>query len=308
LTKVYKELLSWYEKFGRHELPWRKTKNIYHVYLSEVMLQQTQVSRVEEHFYPHFLKKYPTLQSFANASLDEVLSDWSGLGYYSRARNLHKSAQLCSKEGIPTSFNELQRLPGVGRYTASAVCSFALGQQVAVVDTNITRVLKRYFALTDEKLILKYAEDFLNTKEPTKHNLALMDLGSLVCTPTNPKCKECPLTCTCKGKNEPEVYTQKKKTQYEKLELFLGVCLKENKLALVKSNENLYKGLLVLPFCEPNEQKLLGSFKHSYTKYKITVSLYSVEKVDEVVYWLSYEELLSAPISSMTKKALKFIK
>lgn len=272
------------------------------------MLQQTQVSRVQEHFYPHFLKKYPTLQSFANASLDEVLSDWSGLGYYSRARNLHKSAQLCSGEGIPTSMRELQELPGVGRYTASAVCSFALGQKVAVVDTNITRVLKRYFALNDEKQVLRYAEDFLNTKEPTKHNLALMDLGSLVCTPTNPTCKECPLVFTCKGKNEPEVYTQKKKKRYEKLELFLGVCLKENKLALVKSKENLYKGLLVLPFCEPDEQKFLGSFKHSYTKYKITVSLYSVEKVDEASHWLNYEELLSAPISSMTKKALKFIK
>ena len=272
------------------------------------MLQQTQVSRVQEHFYPHFLKKYPTLQSFAKASLDEVLSDWSGLGYYSRARNLHKSAQLCSQDGIPTSMKELQKLPGVGRYTASAVCSFALGQKVVVIDTNITRVLKRYFALTDEKQILYHAEDFLNIKEPTKHNLALMDLGSLVCTPTNPTCKECPLSLTCKGKNEPEVYTKKKKTQYEKLELFLGVCLKDNKLALVKSNENLYKGLLVLPSCEPNEQKLLGSFKHSYTKYKITVSLYSVEQVDEATHWLSYEELLSAPISSMTQKAIKLIR
>lgn len=131
MKNAHQNLIIWYEKHGRHELPWRKTKDIYHVYLSEVMLQQTQVSRVEEHYYPHFLKKYPTIQSLANATLDEVLSDWSGLGYYSRARNLHKSAQLCSSEGIPSSMEILQTLPGVGRYTASAVCSFALGQSVS---------------------------------------------------------------------------------------------------------------------------------------------------------------------------------
>lgn len=302
------DLLAWYEKQGRHELPWRQVSDVYHVYLSEVMLQQTQVSRVREHFYPYFLKKYPTLQDLANASLDEVLASWSGLGYYSRARNLHKTAQLCAKEGLPHDFNALLKLPGVGKYTASAVCSFALHQDIAVVDTNIARVLKRYFAIENasDAQVWQKANEFLNHANPTAHNLALMDLGSLICTPT-PTCKECPLAFTCKGKDEPQKYAQTKKTKYENLELYLGVCVRDKKLALIKSEEKLYKGLYILPSAEPLEENLLGSFKHSYTKYRITVFLYKVQDISSKVEWFSYEELLQAPISSLTKKSLEFI-
>lgn len=198
------------------------------------MLQQTQVSRVQEHFYPFFLKKYPTIQDLANASIDDIMASWSGLGYYSRARNLHKSAKLCKEHGLPQNMKELQTLFGVGKYTASAICSFGYHQKVPVVDTNISRVLKRYFALEDDKTIWKVAEQFLNTDEPTKHNLALMDLGSLVCTPKNPTCKECPLEFTCKGKHEPERFTCKKKTQYESLELFFRSLHKKQYNSLAK--------------------------------------------------------------------------
>jgi A/G-specific adenine glycosylase len=308
IKKIHKNLLLWYKKNARHELPWRQTDDMYHIYLSEVMLQQTQTSRVKEHFYPYFLEKYPRLEDLARASLDEVLASWSGLGYYSRARNLHKSVQLCAKNGLPHDFKELLKLPGVGKYTASAVCSFALHQDIAVVDTNIARVLKRYFALehASDTQVWQKADEFLNHKNPTEHNLALMDLGSLICTP-NPTCKECPLELTCKGKENPLEYAKTKKTVYESLELSLGVCLQEKKLALIKSEKKLYKGLLVLPSCEPDEEKFIGNFKHSYTKYRINVSLYKVEKVSEKALWYSYEELLQAPISSMTKKALEFI-
>lgn len=307
MATVQQSLLEWFEKHGRHELPWRQTRDIYKVYLSEVMLQQTQVSRVKEHYYPLFLEKYPSLEDLATANLDEVLSDWSGLGYYTRARNLHACAQLCAKNGLPQQMEELQKLPGLGRYTASAVCSFALEQKVAVVDTNIKRVLKRYFALLDEKELQKRAEEFLNTSHPRAHNLALMDLGSLVCTPKNPTCKACPLMLTCKGKDDPLTYSTTKKTQYENLELFLGVCIKEDKIALVKSEEKLYKGLYILPSIEPIEERFIASFKHSYTKYRISVSLYKTTQIPEKSKWFSYENLLQAPISSMTKKALKFL-
>lgn len=302
-------LLKWYKKCGRHELPWRKTRNMYHVYLSEVMLQQTQVSRVKEHFYPQFLEKYPTLQVLAKADIDDVLAQWSGLGYYSRARNLHKTAELCAIQSLPTKMEELQKLPGIGRYTASAICSFALDQNVTVVDTNIKRVLRRYFAKEEasETYILEKAEEFLNTKKPRAHNLALMDLGSLVCTPSNPQCKECPLSFTCKGKNEPDLYNKKKKIVYEDMELFLGVCIKANKIALQKSQQNLYKGLLVLPEIEPIEEEFIGSFKHSYTKYKLSVNLYKTQNEPEKSIWLGLEKVDSAPISSMVKKALKII-
>jgi len=300
-------LLDWYESFGRHALPWRNTDDIYHVYVSEIMLQQTQVNRVRDEYYPKFLERFPTLEVLADASLDEVFSLWSGLGYYSRARNLHKTAQLCAN-ALPSEQKELMKLPGIGQYTASAICSFGYGQNVAVVDTNIGRVIKRYFALldTNEKEVWEYARGFVNAADARAHNLALMDLGSLVCLPKNPKCEECPLRLECQAKEEPELYSQKKKQEYESLELFYGVMIKANKIALKVSEEKLYKGMLVLPNVEPLEENLIGSFKHSYTKYRLSVNLYKIDEVSEEITWIDLDTFDSAPISSLTKKASKF--
>ena len=308
LRSLHVRLLRWFEKHGRHALPWRETRNVYHVLVSEIMLQQTQANRVAEHFYPQFLQNYPSLEHLAKAPLESVLGSWSGLGYYSRARNLHKLAQICAHDGLPNNMEALQKLPGIGRYTASAICSFAHEQAVSVVDTNIKRVLKRHFALEDEKELQKHADGFLNHQDPRSHNLALMDLGSLVCTPKNPTCKDCPLSLTCKGQHAPERFTCKKKIEYENLELFLGVHVKQNKLALIKSNENLYRGLYVLPHVEPMEENCIGSFKHSYTKYRIKVNLYKIDFLPQNSRNFGYEELQEAPISTLTKKALEFIK
>lgn len=271
------------------------------------MLQQTQVSRVESLFYPAFLEKFPTLEALANASQDEVLSSWSGLGYYSRARNLQKSAQIV-KNALPQTQEELLKLPGIGRYTASAICSFGLGQAIPVVDTNIARVIKRYFGLLDAKEsgVWQKATAFLNANSPREHNLALMDLGSLLCLPKNPKCALCPLQTQCQGQNAPELYTQSKKTIYIEQELFYGVCVKENKIALETSKEKMYKEMLILPTVDPIEENFLGSFKHSYTKYRLTINLYSIENPPQKVSWIKLSELKNAPISSLTKKAQKF--
>lgn len=306
MKSIHSALLDWYEHNGRHELPWRNTKNLYHVYVSEIMLQQTQVSRVEEYFYPNFLHYYPTIQDLANANLDEVLSNWSGLGYYSRARNLHKTAQICSQSGLPKDQKELEKLPGIGRYTASAICSFALKQSVAVVDTNIARVIKRFFALQNpkEQIVWDAALQLLNHTDPTHHNLALMDLGSQVCTPKNPQCTLCPLEKSCLGKDDPQSYTQTKKTQYENMELFYGLWIKENKIALLRSNNKLYHGMLELPTVDPIEENFIGAFKHSYTKYRLDVKLYSIDEFLQEVIWVELDEIDQAPISALTKKAL----
>ena len=303
----HKRLLQWYETYGRHELPWRNTDNIYHIYLSEIMLQQTQVNRVRDEYYPQFLAKFPTLKALANASQDEVLSAWSGLGYYSRARNLQKTAQSVVIE-LPKTQEELIKLPGIGRYTASAICSFGHHQNIPVVDTNIARVIKRTFALLNPKETTLWlsAKEFVNAKDPRHHNLALMDLGSLVCLPKNPKCEECPLEKECLGKNEPELYTQTKKKEYESLELFYGVYIKENKIALQISKERMYKDMLILPTVEPIEENFIGEFKHSYTKYRLSVKLYEVEEFMGEVVWVDLDKLENAPISSLTKKAQKF--
>lgn len=306
---MQKKLLKWYETFGRHDLPWRKTDNIYHIYLSEIMLQQTQVSRVEEEYYPQFLAKFPTLQSLAQAQLSEVLASWSGLGYYSRARNLHATAKIVS-EGFPRDLKELVKLPGIGRYTASAICSFGYQQNVPVVDTNIARVIKRVFALLDpiEKEVWEKAELLLNPKAPREHNLALMDLGSMICVPKKPKCKECPLAFMCEGKTEPELYTKVKKKEYEAMNLFYGLIVKEEKIALKLSQGPMYKNMLELPNVEPIEENLIGVYTHSYTKYRLSVHLYEVQEVSEDLEWFDLDDIHSAPISSLTKKALRFIK
>ena len=302
-------LLQWYKTHGRHELPWRKTNNLYHIYLSEVMLQQTQVERVKNEYYPQFLEQFPTLKTLANAPLDAVLGAWSGLGYYRRAKNLHAAAKAC--EGVlPTTYKELLALPGIGAYTASAICSFGLHQAVPVVDTNIARVLKRHFALlgASEKKVWSTAEAFLNTQESRAHNLALMDLGSMVCLPKNPKCNICPLASTCQGKEDAHLYTKTAKKESIAMDLFFGVCIQNGKIALHPSKENMYKDMLVLPSTDPIEEHFIGSFKHAYTKYRLTVHLYKVEEVkDEDIVWLALEDLENAPISSLTKKAISKI-
>jgi A/G-specific adenine glycosylase len=302
-------LLAWYKTFGRHELPWRNTNDVYHIYISEIMLQQTQVKRVMEEYYPQFFSKFPTLQALANAKEEDVLAAWSGLGYYSRARNLLATAKLTCKN-FPTSQKELIKLPGIGRYTASAICSFAYHQNVAVVDTNIERVIKRYFGLLNENIdiVWKKAKEFVNIQNPTLHNQAIMDLGSLICLPQNPRCSECPLNTSCLGKNEPELYTQKRKTVYEAMELFYGIAFKNGKIGLKISKGPMYKGLLELPNVEPIEEDFLAEFKHSYTKYRLHVKLYHIEILEDEIDWFDMMELESAHISSLTRKALASLK
>jgi len=271
------------------------------------MLQQTQVNRVKEEYYPQFLAQFPTLKMLGDAPLEDVLAAWSGLGYYSRAKNLHQTAKR-SQEELPRSFEELLSLPGIGEYTASAVCCFGHNEAISVVDTNIARVLKRYFALLHVKAkeLHEYAKKLLNTLQPRSHNLALMDLGSIVCLPKTPKCEVCPLQRDCQGKEEAELYTQKKKTVYKSLELFHGICIKNDKIALTLTTGNMYKNMLELPSTDPIEENFLGSFKHAYTKYRLHVKLYRVQNCDNPV-WVDLHALDTAPVSSLTKKALSAV-
>lgn len=305
-----KKLLSWYKKNGRQDLPWRNTEDVYHIYVSEVMLQQTQVKRVAEQYYPQFLEKFPSLLALSQASLEEVFGMWSGLGYYRRAKNLHASALLCP-DRLPDDMKSLLQLPGIGRYTASAICSFGYNQKVSVVDTNIARVLARYFGVEDvkESLLWELADSFLNTKNPREHNLALMDLGAVVCLPKNPICQECPMSKDCKAVENPAKYYKKKSTVYEAKKLHFGIYVQDDTIAMKISKEGMYKDMLELPALDTSEHlKMLGSFKHSYTKYRLDVRLYHLNAVDEDVRWVSFAELENAPISSLTQKALKLYK
>ncbi len=306
---AHKKLLQWFEEHGRHDLPWRNTDDIYHIYLSEVMLQQTQVSRVMEEYYPKFLERFPTLSALADASLEEVLSLWSGLGYYSRAKNLHECAKIC-KDSLPEDFKALQKLPGIGRYTASAICSFGYNQPVPVVDTNIKRVIRRLFGLesTNDKVVWERAEAFLNTQYPKEHNLALMDLGSMVCTPKAPECEKCPLETFCQGKERAEsLTTPKKKKEYIAMELFFGINIQDGKVAMTPSNNGMYEGMLVFPQVDPIDEDFIGIYKHSYTKYRLTVKLYRSDIVPEDVVWVDLAGFLDGHYPSLVKKAAKYM-
>lgn len=210
----HERLHQWYGVHGRRDLPWRNTADAYAIYLSEVMLQQTQVKTVLERFYRPFLAKFPTLAALARAPQDEVLSAWQGLGYYSRAMNLHRAAKACP-EGLPGDVEGLLALPGVGRNTAHAVAAFGFRKPYAVMEANVRRVLCRIFAMEapSEAQLWERAGRLLDEDEPFDYNQAMMDVGAMVCTKRAPACGVCPANRICKGQDAPETYPAAKKAK-----------------------------------------------------------------------------------------------
>jgi A/G-specific adenine glycosylase len=198
-------LLNWYDQ-NAADLPWRRSRNPYGVWLSEIMLQQTQVETVKD-YYTRFLAAYPTVAHLAAAPLNDVLKLWEGLGYYSRARNLHRAAQMVVAEWqsyFPSSVEDLQKLPGIGRYTAGAISSIAFGEVAPVLDGNVIRVFARLTDLGEDvtqpnvqKRLWALAEEWLPTERPGDYNQALMELGRTVCKPRNPLCQSCPIREHC---------------------------------------------------------------------------------------------------------------
>lgn len=205
-ARFSRALRTWFRKHGR-ALPWRDTRDPYRVLVSEAMLQQTQVSRVV-HYYDRFLDRFPTLEALATARPGRVRESWEGLGYYARARNLQALArQVASRGGLPAEPDALRALPGVGRYTAGAVASFAFERRAALVDTNVARVLRRVFApradfatARGQQRLWAIAERILprTGKATWTHNQAIMELGALVCTARVARCGECPVAAMCR--------------------------------------------------------------------------------------------------------------
>lgn len=199
-------ILNWFERYGRKLLPWQQNKTVYRVWVSEIMLQQTQVNTVIPYF-ERFMLQFPNLLALANASEDEVLHLWAGLGYYSRARNLHKTAQIIRDNFngcFPNSYQHLQSLPGIGRSTAGAILSIAFNQPAAILDGNVKRVLARFHGIlkpiqekATENELWKLAENYISLQHPAKHSQAMMDLGATVCVRNNPNCNLCPLSEYC---------------------------------------------------------------------------------------------------------------
>ena len=205
ISQFQKKLLKWFI-INQRKLPWRATKNPYHIWIAEVMLQQTQVRKVLQ-YYQKFIDQFPDLDSLANADLQQILKAWEGMGYYARARNLHNAAHilLTEKGGIiPDTYHDFKKLPGAGEYITAAVLSQTFNAPYAVVDGNVKRVLSRVFLidapvnLSSSKVIFKeHANLLLDQSKPGNFNQAIMELGAIICRPKNPKCQECPITCFC---------------------------------------------------------------------------------------------------------------
>jgi A/G-specific adenine glycosylase len=198
-----RKLVQWQRRAGRHGLPWQGTRDPYRVWLSEIMLQQTQVAAVVP-YYERFLARFPDVEALARAPEDAVLRLWSGLGYYARARNLHKAARTVATMGrFPDTVEGLEALPGVGRSTAGAVAAFAFGRRAAILDGNVKRVLARRFGGPDNLWAL--AESLLPTTDIETYTQALMDLGATVCTRARPDCAGCPVAADCIARREGRI-------------------------------------------------------------------------------------------------------
>lgn len=213
-------LVAWQQAHGRHALPWQNTRDPYRVWLSEIMLQQTQVATVMA-YYERFLQRFPDVAALAAAPLDDVLALWSGLGYYSRARNLHRCAQVVVGEhggAFPRSSEALAELPGIGRSTAAAIAAFCFGERSAILDGNVKRVLTRVLGFdadlavaTHERTLWRHAQDLLPDRQVEAYTQGLMDLGATVCTQRRPACEACPWRgpCVALAAGRPEAFPVK---------------------------------------------------------------------------------------------------
>ncbi|PUE30864.1 A/G-specific adenine glycosylase [Limnohabitans sp. Jir61] len=264
-------VVAWQKKHGRHDLPWQNTQDPYAVWLSEIMLQQTQVVTVREYF-ARFMARFPTVADLAAAHQDEVLGLWSGLGYYSRARNMHRAAQdvVALHGGVfPRDSETLQTLPGIGRSTAAAVASLCFGEPIAILDGNVKRVLTRYLGFKDdlastkvEKALWAIAQTMLpqcDVKNAMpRYTQGVMDLGATVCTPKKPQCAQCPVAdaCVAKDEGQPEAYpvkTRKLKRTSEQLWLLHAVTSNGDVWLMQRPQTGVWAGLYCLPVFESFE-------------------------------------------------------
>lgn len=257
-------LIEWYEAH-RRDLPWRGISDPYRVWISEVILQQTRVSQGYD-YYCRFVEHFPDVASLAAAPADEVMRYWQGLGYYSRARNLHRAARSMAGGTFPTTYEGVRALPGVGPYTAAAICSLAYSMPMAVVDGNVYRVLARYLGIDvpidstqGRKLFMQIAQELLDPARPALHNQAMMDLGATICTPRRPLCADCPLATSClalaEGREAQLPVKQQRTALRHRYLNYIVVRMGDDSLLLRRRNENdIWQGLYELPLVEADHE------------------------------------------------------
>jgi A/G-specific adenine glycosylase len=317
-----RRLLAWYER-NRRDLPWRRTADPYCIWLSEIMLQQTRAQAVIP-YYHSFLARFPTVAALAAASEATVLTAWSGLGYYSRARNLRAAAQQIARAGkFPREYEAIRELAGVGDYTAAAVASIAFGLPHAVLDGNVMRVLARLLNEAGEiasartkRRLREEADRLLDRAQPGLFNQALMELGATVCVPRAPKCGECPLAAECQGRRmgtAAELPVKLRKQEPVEIEAAVTVVIRAGRVLLWQRGEDAGRmaGFWELP--EPSQlpgwrhRRTIGKFHHTIThhRYTVAVTTGSVSQVPGKYRWMPRARLQQVPLSTVARKALR---
>jgi A/G-specific adenine glycosylase len=305
--KFSHEIAIWYD-LNQRDLPWRCTKKPYLIWLSEIILQQTRVAQGMDYFLK-FQRNYPSIKDLATAKEDQILKDWQGLGYYSRARNLHHTAKYIHFElagHFPTSFEEIKKLKGVGDYTAAAIASFAYQLPHAVVDGNVYRVLSRYFGIETpidtsigKKEFQKLANSVLDSTKPDVHNQSIMEFGALQCVPKNPDCANCPIQSSCYA-NEHNKATllpikQGKTRQRKRFFNYLIIEYKESVFIKKREGKGIWQNLFDFPLIE-SEQELQVKELINQADFKILFSdtKYNLNHVSETRKHVLSHQILMA--------------
>lgn len=331
-----RSILDWYDA-GHRNLPWRRTKDPYGIWISEIMLQQTRAETVVS-YYERFLEKYPSVQELADAEEAELLKAWEGLGYYSRARSLQKAAKVIASEHggqLPASVEALRALPGIGDYTSGAIASIAFGIPAAAVDGNVERVLCRYYAIEDEvgtpavrRKVFDLAQALVPHDRPGAFANAMMEMGATLCTPRNPACLICPVRESCAGhaKGIADKLPNKKKKKPQRVEkraVLLVFC--GGRVLIKKREEALLAGLYVFPdilgenepakLCEYVENlgvrcaydAMLGEAKHVFTHiiWEMEIHALEAENMADIPggLWVTGRELDALPLPTAVKAA-----
>ena len=300
-------LLAWYDKSHR-DLPWRGTRDPYRIWVSEMMLQQTRVAAVLLH-YEKFLRRFPTVHKLADARESAVLAEWSGLGYYRRARNLLAAAKIIARQcrgKFPQKAQLWRELPGIGRYTAAAIASIAFNEPVAVLDGNVERVLRRLRGSTQQNSNLwSAAEELLDRPRPGDFNQAMMELGATVCLPAKPRCSDCPIRAFCRTRGQGGM--PNRTFRQHKREIAYSLARRNGSVLLVQRNKNhgLMPGLWELPEVvgSPAEERLF-SVKHSITITDFTVHVVN-DPHRQDGQWIKTSRLSTLPLTGLTRKILR---
>lgn len=297
------EIFNWYKKNLR-DLPWRSTKDPYKIWLSEVILQQTQVVQGLKYYYK-FISEYPDIVSLAQADEQEVLKHWQGLGYYSRARNLLATAKIITEQyhgKFPNEYAQLLKLPGIGEYTASAIMSFAYNKPYPALDSNVYRVVARLFNInlpvnhpSSKKVFMEILNEMIHNVDPSQFNNAMMEFGAMLCKPEQPACNECPVSYSCEALKNKNVHLlpvklpkQKRKIRYFN---YYYIQFKDSTYFQKRAEGDIWQNLYQIPMIETNnevqESELLPLFESNLVK----TPKYEVHKIQTKKHILTHQEI-----------------